>query len=131
MPDDPSRVLIVDDYPDTVESLAIVLELAGFDVEVAHDGPEALSLLPSYQPRAIVLDIGLPGMDGWEVARTIRASQHARDLFIVAVSGHASQHHIDESLAAGCDVHLIKPVNPDELVSLLKMRARPGALASR
>jgi CheY-like chemotaxis protein len=120
------RVLIVDDYPDTVESLAIVLQLAGFEVEVAHDGPTALALLPRFQPTAIVLDIGLPGMDGWEVARSIRASEYAGDTLIVAVSGHATQRHIDGSLAAGCDKHLIKPVNPDELVQLLNGSARPA-----
>src|SRR5581483_11198816 len=124
------RVLIIDDYPDTVESLGIVLQLAGFEVEVAHDGPTALAVLARFRPAAVVLDIGLPGMDGWEVARAIRASDHAADTLIIAVSGHATQRHIDGSLAAGCDKHLVKPVNADDLVHLLNTTQRP-AVAGR
>ncbi|HEV8553448.1 MAG TPA: response regulator [Casimicrobiaceae bacterium] len=112
-------VLVVDDNHDVAESTAVLLRLAGCEVYLAHDGEEALRLLPRVRPDAILLDIGLPRMNGYEVAERIRSDPENRDILIVAVSGYGQQEHRLRSKQAGFDQHVVKPIDPTVLSGLL------------
>jgi CheY-like chemotaxis protein len=113
-----SRVLIVDDNVDTARGTARLLQLAGHDVRVAHDGPEALELARDFGPRFVLLDIGLPVMDGYEVARRLRGDPRLRDVIIIAVSGY-SQDDYRSPEEAGFDHHMVKPIDYDALRAIL------------
>lgn len=113
------RVLVVDDNRDAADSLGLSLRLAGQEVRVAHSGPEALRLIHEFLPDIVFLDIGMPGMDGYEVARRIRAYPQFRDLLLVAVTGWGQQEDRLRSREAGFDHHLIKPVEPQSVHPLL------------
>jgi PAS domain S-box-containing protein len=114
------RVLVVDDNVDAAESLAVLLRLEGQDVQVAYDGPSALAQAAQFRPEILFLDIGMPGMDGYEVCRRLR--QHpARDRpLIVALTGWGQEEDRRRSQEAGFDLHFIKPVEPEELRELLE-----------
>jgi PAS domain S-box-containing protein len=120
------RVLVVDDNRDSALSLATFLGMAGHDTRTAHDGREALEACASSWPQVVVLDIGLPGMSGYEVAREIRARPGGERLLLVAVTGWGQAEDRRRSREAGFDVHLVKPVDPVELESLL-IHPRPAA----
>jgi CheY-like chemotaxis protein len=124
----PCRVLIVDDCPDAAGSLAILLQLWGHEVQVTHDGPSALEAIPALQPGAVLLDIGMPGMNGWEVARRIRQQEGGQDILLVAVSGYAQEQDQHHSRDVGCDFHLVKPFDPDELRRLLQTPRRSNGM---
>jgi two-component system OmpR family response regulator len=113
------RVLVVDDNRDAAESLALMLSLEGFRVETAEDGYAGLGLARTFRPRVILLDIGLPGMDGYQVARRLRDDPETARLSIVAVSGYGSEEDRERARAAGFDFHLVKPVDPERLMELL------------
>lgn len=114
------RILVVDDNSDAANSLARLLEkLYEQDVCVAHDGRQALALAAEFRPNIIVLDIGLPGMDGYEVARLLRKQPQFRDTLLVALTGWGQDSDLARSRAAGFNHHLVKPVNPDALVDLI------------
>jgi CheY-like chemotaxis protein len=123
-----SRVLIVDDCPDAGESLAILLGLWGYEAHVARDGPSALAATHAFQPGAVLLDIGLPGMNGWELAQRIRKQQGAKNILLVAVSGYAQEQDRRHSREAGVDFHLAKPIDPDELMRLLQTPKRSNGM---
>ncbi len=110
------RILVVDDNVDAAESMADLLALLGNEIAIAHDGPEALRLAPIFNPDICVVDIGLPAMDGYELARRLRASdclgEGAR---LIAVTGYGQATDRQRSREAGFDAHLVKPVNPDLL----------------
>ena len=112
-------VLVVDDNHDVAESTAVLLRLAGCEVHLAHDGEEALRLVPRVRPDAVLLDIGLPRMNGYEVAERIRSDPENRDVLIVAVSGYGQQEHRLRSKQAGFDQHVVKPIDPNALAGLL------------
>jgi CheY-like chemotaxis protein len=118
----PLRVLVVDDWPDTVESMATLLRLWGHDVRIAHDGPAALSLADSYRPDVVLLDVGLPGIDGFEVARRMRNNPRLNGILLVCLSGYGRENDARLAREAGCDLHLLKPVEPDILQRLLASR---------
>ena len=113
------HVLIVEDRPDTAQSWVDLLTLGGHTTRVASCGPDALSSAQTETPDVVLLDIGLPGMDGWEVARRLRADASGRPPFIIAMTGRGtvSDHHRSEG--AGIDLHLVKPVDPVALIQLL------------
>ena len=113
------RVLVVDDNRDAADSLALLLQLLGAEVRVAYDGPEALRLAASYQPSAVFLDIGMRGMDGYEVARRIREDPELRGMTLVALTGWGQHDDRRRSRMAGFDHHLIKPADVSALESLL------------
>ncbi len=128
-PDDPPappagekpRVLVVDDDPDVVDALAMLLEILGYPVEVARSGPEALELARRQCPRVALLDIGLPGMDGLEIARRLRADYaDPKRLKLVALTGLGHEQARERSLAAGFDEHLVKPLGRQALLALLE-----------
>jgi signal transduction histidine kinase/DNA-binding response OmpR family regulator len=122
----PQRVLVVDDNRDGADSLGMILRLSGYDVRLAHDGPEALAAAASFRPQVVVLDIGLPGMDGYEVARRLRADSPARDAVLVAVTGYGRSEDRARSRESGFDHHLVKPVDLDALARVLAA-GRTGA----
>ena len=113
------RFLVVDDSRDSAHSLALLLESLGADVQTATDGPAALDELETYRPSVMLLDIGMPGMDGLEVARRIRQRSSSRDLTVIALSGWGQDQDRRRSREAGIDYHMVKPVDLDELGRLL------------
>jgi DNA-binding response OmpR family regulator len=118
MADDDVRVLVVDDVADAAESLAETLEMSGYKVAVATDGARALALIEAEQPHCVLLDIGMPGMDGNQLARLLR-DRYGDDIVLIAVTG---REHDDERVSdtfARVDHYLQKPVDPDQLKKLL------------
>jgi CheY-like chemotaxis protein len=112
-------VLVVDDNRDVAESTAMVLRMAGCEVHVTNDGPSALATMPRLRPDAVLLDIGLPGMDGYEVAAQIRNDPSYRRTLVVAVSGYGQDEYRARSSQAGFDYHVVKPISPGMLTGLL------------
>ncbi|MCI0464501.1 MAG: response regulator, partial [Gemmataceae bacterium] len=112
------RVLVVDDNCDAAESLAMLLQVKGHEVHTAHDGLAALETARDFQPDIVLLDIGLPGMDGYEVARRLRQEQ-GRQAVLVALTGYGTDEDHRRSQEAGFDYHLVKPVELDALHQLL------------
>jgi PAS domain S-box-containing protein len=113
------RVLVVDDNRDAAESMGILIELWGHEVKRAYDGPAALDMSNAYGPDVIFLDIGLPGMDGYEVAASLRARPESSRSVLVAVTGYGQEEDRRRSRRAGFDHHLVKPVSPETLRLLL------------
>ena len=113
------RVLVVDDNEDAAESLAALLRIFGHEVGVAFDGEQALALAPTLQPDLVLLDLGMPRMDGHEVARRMRAAPWGTAMKIVALSGFGDGADRLRSLEAGCNDHLVKPVSPTDLEAVL------------
>jgi signal transduction histidine kinase/DNA-binding response OmpR family regulator len=115
----PLRVLVVDDNEDGADSLARLLRLDGHAVQLSHTGPAALALANDFRPDAVVLDIGLPGMDGYEVARRLRDRPESRDALLVAVTGYGREEDRVLSREAGFDYHFVKPTDLDGLRRVL------------
>jgi CheY-like chemotaxis protein len=114
------RILIVEDHADTSASMKLLLSLNGFEVQSAPDGPTALETAREFHPEVVLLDIGLPGMNGYEVARRLRAECPAQPPFLVALTGYGREEDRLRSERAGIDLHLVKPADPDHLIGLLK-----------
>jgi signal transduction histidine kinase len=119
-------ILIVDDNHDVADSTAMLLREAGCTVHVAYDGEEAIRSVRTLHPDAILLDIGLPGADGYQVAERIRAEPENQRTLIVAVSGYGQDEHHQRSKRAGFNYHLVKPIDP-KMVTQLLASARPGS----
>jgi CheY-like chemotaxis protein len=107
------RILVVDDNEDAAESLGMLLRVFGHDVHVAHDGAAALAEAASWAPEVVLLDIGLPVMDGFQVARSLRAGNGA--LRLVALTGRCDAEDRQRGQEAGFDAYLVKPSSPDDL----------------
>ncbi|RYF36556.1 MAG: response regulator, partial [Comamonadaceae bacterium] len=114
-----TRVLVVDDNHDAGDSLAMILEMLGAQVQVARSGAEAIEAFPAYQPSAVLLDIGMPGMNGYEVARTLRSRFPAQQAVLVALTGWGQEDDRKRAREAGFDHHLVKPAEIDALQNLL------------
>ena len=121
----PVRVLMVEDNPDAAESLVMLLELLGHHVRLAHDGARALEAARANIPDVMLIDIGLPGMDGYEVAAAIRNDPALRHLVLVALTGYGRPEDKNRAMAAGFDYHLIKPVDVGTLKELVGRVALP------
>ena len=130
--DEPCHVLVVDDNRDAADSMAVFLELAGFDTQVELDGARALDLAAASAPDVVLLDIGLPGLDGYEVARRLRTLPGGDRCLLIALTGYGQQDDRRRAHEAGFDVHLVKPADPDAVVELIQeWRLRvPAALHS-
>jgi CheY-like chemotaxis protein len=115
----PRRVLVVDDNRDAAESLALLLRLRGHEVREAYDGLDAVGAARAFRPDAVLLDIGLPGLNGYEVARRIRQEPSGRAALVVAVTGWGQDADKRRSAAAGIDHHMTKPVDLARLSELL------------
>jgi CheY-like chemotaxis protein len=113
------HVLVVDDDQDTAASCSMLLRLCGHDVEVAVDGPSALHAARINHPDVVLLDLAMPKMDGWAVAQQIRQHRNGKRPWIVVISGYGSKADRLHSHESGIDLHLIKPVDPTDLVDLL------------
>jgi PAS domain S-box-containing protein len=120
------RVLIVEDHRDTAEGLAVLLRMQGHEVVTAYDGTAAFSCCEEFRPDTVLLDIGLPEMDGYEVGRRIRESL-GRDVLIIALTGFGQEEDRRLSAEAGIDHHLLKPVRSDVLAELLHRRRKTAS----
>ena len=119
----PGRVLVVDDNKDAADILSESLEILGCETQVAYDGPSALRMAETFRPEVALLDIGLPVMDGYELARLLRQRHAARGIRLIAVTGYGQASDRQQSKEAGFDAHLVKPLDLDVLESLLKRMA--------
>jgi PAS domain S-box-containing protein len=120
-------VLVVDDNRDAAESLGMLLRTVGAEVHVVHDGPAALAAFETFRPQVVLLDIGMPNMDGYEVARRLRALSRQRRVAIVAVTGWGQDEDRRRVREAGFDHHLVKPVELGSLQTLLAACAEPAS----
>ena len=119
------RVLLVEDHPDAAASTALLLRYFGHDVTVAHDGPAALELARRWAPDVALLDIGLPKLDGCEVARQLVALCRQKKPALIAVSGYGGEEQARRCAAAGIELLLLKPVDPEQLRFVLLTLPRP------
>src|SRR5208283_3409097 len=101
------------------DSLREVLMLGNHEVAVAHDGPESIAQAREFRPEIVLCDLGLPGMDGYEIARALRADESSKDVFLVALSGHTLPEDLQRASEAGFQRHLAKPPSPEKLEELL------------
>ena len=113
------RILVVNDNADVADSLGMLLKALGAEVHVVYDGMAALKALSVFEPALVLLDLGMPGMDGYEVARQIRQQHRFRDVTLIALTGWGQEEDRRRSRAAGFDHHLVKPVDPDVLQRML------------
>jgi CheY-like chemotaxis protein len=114
------RILIVEDNDDGADSMALMLRMGGYDVDIARDGPAAVVKARAFQPDVVLLDLGLPGMSGYEVARRVGGRRLGRPPLLVAVTGYGREEDRRRSAEAGIDLHLVKPVEPQQLRSVLE-----------
>jgi CheY-like chemotaxis protein len=121
------RILAVDDNRDALDTLAALLRLKGHDVRTAYDGRDALRLAASWRPDVVLLDIGMPDLDGYEVARRLRREPWGRALVLVALTGWGQQQDRRRSADAGFDAHLTKPASVEALDAVLAHPARSEA----
>jgi len=119
------RVLIVDDNTDAAHSLALLMESGGHEARLCYDGPSALSEAQNFLPEVVLLDIGLPGLDGLEVARRLRAMNLSPRPLLVALTGYGQNDDVRRSQEAGFDHHLVKPADPQTLIALLASTPQP------
>jgi CheY-like chemotaxis protein len=112
-------VLVVDDNKDSAESLAMLLAIKGHEVRTAHDGPAALDSVQAFRPEVVLLDIGLPGMDGFTVARRVRQQSDCEKVCLVALTGYGQEEDRRRTEEAGFDAHMVKPADLDALQALL------------
>jgi PAS domain S-box-containing protein len=113
------RILVVDDYPAGAESLKLLLKEEGYEVETAESGMQALERAQTFHPQVVLLDIGLPDLDGYEVAKRLRMMQSTRNALLIALTGYGQAKDIETSRSAGFDHHLLKPIDFDKLLALL------------
>ncbi|MGZ5001254.1 MAG: ATP-binding protein [Methylomonas sp.] len=113
------RILVVDDYADSAFSMMMLLQTEGHEVETAHCGLEALERAQIFQPQVVLLDIGLPDLDGYEGAKRLRALPETREAILIALTGYGQEEDRQRSQAAGCNHHLLKPLRFSELSALM------------
>jgi CheY-like chemotaxis protein len=113
------RILIVDDNKDSADSLAMLLEITGNKTYMAHDGVEAVEAIEKHRPEVVLLDIGLPKLDGHEVCRRVREQPWGKDIVVIALTGWGQEDDRRKSEEAGFNGHLVKPIDYDKLLELL------------
>ena len=117
------KLLVVDDNRDAADSCSALMELCGHHVQTAYSGQQALELAEVFRPHALLLDIGLPDVDGYQLAKTIRAAPWGERIVLIALTGWGQEQDRRRAMDAGCDYHLTKPVDPDSVESLLQSLA--------
>jgi CheY-like chemotaxis protein len=127
----PLRVLVVEDNADAAATLGVLLRLYGHEAQVAPCGPTALEMAAAFRPEVVLLDIGLPGLDGFQVAQRLRERPDTKEVVLVAMTGYGQESDRRRAREAGFDHFLVKPVDPAELERLLAERARPGGAAGK
>jgi CheY-like chemotaxis protein len=115
----PTRILVVDDLAASAETLMTLLEMEGFEVKVASEGMAALKIAEDFRPDVVLLDIGLPGMNGFEVAHRLRTQPESRDALLIALTGYGEAESRSRSVQAGFDFHMVKPADVNLLLSML------------
>ena len=131
-PDDqPDLILLVDDYQDGREMYADSLRFAGYRTLEASSGPEALQLAFDRQPGLILMDLSLPGIDGWEVTARLKKDTRTRHIPIVALTAHALQEERERAERAGCDAFVAKPCLPEELLAQVQRLLTPRDSSAR
>jgi len=113
------KILVVDDNRDSALSLAMMLSIMGHETRTAHDGESAVSTAESFRPEVVLLDIGLPKLNGYEVAQRIRENGWGTSIFLIAVTGWGQDEDRQRSTEVGLNVHMVKPVEPAALEKLL------------
>ena len=113
------RILVVDDNHDSALSLAMMLSIMGHETRTSHDGEAALTIAESFLPDVVLLDIGLPKLNGYEVAQRIRENAWGHSMFLIAVTGWGQEEDRQRSSEVGLNVHMVKPVEPAALERLL------------
>jgi CheY-like chemotaxis protein len=124
------RILVVDDNHDSALSLAMMLSIMGHETRTAHDGESAVSTAESFLPDVILLDIGLPKLNGYEVASRIRENTWGQSMFLIAVTGWGQEEDRQRSSEVGLNVHMVKPVEPAALERLLSELHNKQGLSS-
>lgn len=117
----PRRVLVVEDQEDCLATMVELISMQGCEVRVARDGATAINVADQFRPHVILLDLGLPVMDGYEAAAKLRSNPRTRHAVIVAISGYGMEAEKARSIRAGVDVHFVKPVAFNDLVGLLRL----------
>jgi CheY-like chemotaxis protein len=120
------RILIVDDNKDAADSMALLVETAGHCARTAYDGQQALDLASAFAPDVLLLDLGVPGLNGFEIARRIRRQPWGKTVSLIAVTGWGQEQDRRRTAEAGFDAHLIKPVGTADLLNALKACGRPA-----
>ncbi len=115
----PRRIVVADDNEDSAESFAMLLSFSGHEVRIVHDGISALDAVRDFRPDVAFLDIGMPGMTGYEVAQAVRAEPWGGDITLIAVTGWGQPDDRMRARSAGFDQHLVKPIDPAEVDRLL------------
>jgi CheY-like chemotaxis protein len=113
------RIVVADDNEDSAQSFALLLSFSGHEVRVAHDGTAALRALREYRPDVAFLDIGMPGLTGYEVAQAVRSEPWGHEIKLIAVTGWGQPEDTQRARSAGFDRHLVKPIDPAEVDRLL------------
>ncbi|WP_342593303.1 hybrid sensor histidine kinase/response regulator [Ramlibacter agri] len=127
-----SRILVVDDLAASAETLMTLLEMEGFQVRMAHEGQEALAVAREFKPDVVLLDIGLPGMNGFEVAHGLRSQPESRQALLIALTGYGEAESRSRSAQAGFDFHMVKPADVNVLLAMLAdpQEARKAAVTA-
>jgi CheY-like chemotaxis protein len=113
------RILVIDDIPDVADVMKMLLDLEGFETQVAYNGPAALQLAREFSPDVIFCDIGLPGMDGHEIARRVRKDPAIAQVILIALTGWGAEGEVRKTRESGFDFHMVKPVDSNALLELL------------
>jgi CheY-like chemotaxis protein len=118
------RILVVDDYPSTAQITCTLLQLLGHETRAANSGKQALELALIFEPDIAILDIGLPDLSGYEIARDLRAGSADRPLFLAALTGWGQPEDRERAMEAGFDCHFLKPTDASKLRDILKLADR-------
>ena len=116
----PGKVLVVDDNPTNLKLARVVLSAEGLEVRIAASAEDALKVLEAFTPRLILMDIQLPGLDGLELTRQLKADPQRRDIIVLALTAYAMKGDMEKALAAGCDGYMSKPIDPATLCAVVQ-----------
>jgi CheY-like chemotaxis protein len=120
-----ARILVVDDNRDSANILSSLIRLYGYETKAVYGGAQAVEEAAAFGPDMVLLDLGMPGLDGYETVRRLRAQQHGKRLVIVAITGWTSAEHKRKAYEAGFDLHVGKPLEPAQIAEILALLDPP------